>query len=299
MNTPPALARTTLLAALTLTLALPLGAAERDRDDRGDRPATHRNPPEHRPEAPPEPGFERFLNEEQRARLREAASEQREKMQKLNARAAELQQEIEESLFAEKLDEKALRKQSAELAEIQTERQLLRARAFARLRESLTPEQLERIRERMKHRRSREQFDERPMARPRPFGPRFGEDFQPPRDFGRRREEARHPDDGPDRREFRRDGPVPPRPPAPREFRGPPGGDYRPAPWPPPDYRRSREPMPPPAPRVEPRRREDTRDGREAREREDGREPRDRRGERERERNDREERRPRPPGEPD
>jgi Spy/CpxP family protein refolding chaperone len=303
MNTPPAISWTTLLAVFSL--ALPLCAAERDRAARGERPPARRHPPEPRADAPPGPGFDRFLNEAQRERLREAVSDQRETMRKLDARSAELRRDIEESLLAEKLDEKALRKKSAELAEIQTERQLLRARAFARIRESLTPEQIERIRERMRH-RMQQRFDGRRMdLPPRPFGPRFGEQFRRPQGIEPRREEARRPDGGPDRRQYRPRGPVPPRPPASddrpprREFRGPPGGEHGPAPLPPPDYRRPREPMPPPAPRVDPRRREGARDGREAREREDTREPRDRREERGRERDDRDERHPRPPGEPD
>ena len=58
-----------------------------------------------------------------------------------------LRRELDQALFGEKLDEELVRKKSLELAEVDLERSLIRARAFAKIRPSLSPEQLERLKE--------------------------------------------------------------------------------------------------------------------------------------------------------
>jgi Spy/CpxP family protein refolding chaperone len=56
-----------------------------------------------------------------------------------------LRRELDSALFAEKLDESLVRKKTAELSELEAERSLIRARAFSKIRPTLTGEQLERL----------------------------------------------------------------------------------------------------------------------------------------------------------
>lgn len=92
------------------------------------------------------PPIESVLNEEQRAEFREGMQAHREEFRELELKAARLRREYDEALFAEKLDEKLVREKSAALAEVDADRALIRARAFAKVRPSLSEEQLERLR---------------------------------------------------------------------------------------------------------------------------------------------------------
>ena len=122
---------------------------------------------------PPRAGgfpIESVLDEEQRAEFRREMQVHREELRDLEQRAARLRREYDEALFAEKLDEKLVREKSVALAEIDTDRALIRARAFAKVRPSLSEEQLERL----KNLRADIQRD----MRPKPGvlrGPRDGE----------------------------------------------------------------------------------------------------------------------------
>lgn len=88
---------------------------------------------------------EAVLNQEQRLQFGEEMQGQREKMREINEKYGRLRRELDEALFGEKLDEGLVRKKSAELAELDAERSLIRARAFAKVRPTLSEEQLERL----------------------------------------------------------------------------------------------------------------------------------------------------------
>jgi hypothetical protein len=160
---------------------------------------------------------ERVLNEEQRAGFRAELESQREHLREVNEKASTLRRELDEALFADKLDEQSVRDKSAALAEVETERSLIRARALAKVRSSLSESQLERLRN-LRAEMSRE-------------GGGPGEGFRGPVDPDFRRgpgEADRPPGDRPDRgRNPRRPGgaerierdplppPAPPPPPPP------------------------------------------------------------------------------------
>jgi Spy/CpxP family protein refolding chaperone len=96
----------------------------------------------------PRPGgfpIEAVLTPEQRMEFRDEMSPHREKLRELEEKQGTLRREFEEALFAEKLDEKTVREKSAAMAEVEAERSLIRARAFAKIRPSLSEDQLERL----------------------------------------------------------------------------------------------------------------------------------------------------------
>jgi len=117
----------------------------------------------------------------------------------LNEKSSKLRRELDEAMLAEKFDEVLFRKKSAELGELEAERSLIRARAFAKVRPSLTGEQLERMKN-MRAEMGRGQMQRGP-------GPGPGEGgFRPQRPF--RPQEERDNDDV-------LPPPAPPRPPGP------------------------------------------------------------------------------------
>jgi len=120
--------------------------------------------------------MEMVFNEEQRATFREEMDGQRDKLRALDEKNVKLRRELDEALFAEKLDEKLVREKSAALSEIEVERSLIRARAFAKVRPSLTEEQLERLKT------MRGEFAQGP--RPGEGGARPGQFRQQPRPPG-------------------------------------------------------------------------------------------------------------------
>jgi hypothetical protein len=85
------------------------------------------------------------LDEEQRIEFREAMDSQRDKLRELEETNAKLRRQLDEAMIAKDLDEKEVRKLSLALAEIEADRTVMRARAFAKVRPSLTEEQLERL----------------------------------------------------------------------------------------------------------------------------------------------------------
>lgn len=91
--------------------------------------------------------FESILTEDQRAKFGEEMFAQRDKTRELNEKFMKLRRELDQALFGEKLDEELVRKKSLELAEVEVERSLVRARAFAKIRPMLSEEQLRRISE--------------------------------------------------------------------------------------------------------------------------------------------------------
>ena len=161
--------------------------------------------------------FERIFNDEQREQFREAMQSNREKMREMGERQQKLRAEMQDSMFADKLDEEGIRKRAAEMAEIDAQRQIFMARAFQKVRPSLSPDQLaqmKKAREEMGRERGqrrdqffdqrREQFEkrggdsigpkpeggpERPVNPDRPNRPkpeaRSREGFRPERQFDR------------------------------------------------------------------------------------------------------------------
>jgi hypothetical protein len=88
---------------------------------------------------------------------------------------------MQEAMFADKLDEEGIRKRAAEMAEIDANRQIFQARAFQKVRPSLSPGQLEqfkKVREEMGRGREqrRDQFFEQ---RREQFEKRGGESIGP------------------------------------------------------------------------------------------------------------------------
>lgn len=126
-------------------------------------------------------GFESVLTEEQREKLGEEMFNHRQQARELNERFGRLRRELDEAMFAERLDEALVREKSKELAEIDVERSLMRARAFAKIRPMLSEEQLSRIKE------MRGEMGRGPAGGPDGFrGPREGDGpvqqrFQRPR----------------------------------------------------------------------------------------------------------------------
>lgn len=144
-----------------------------------------------RPFTPPQGGmpFERILNDEQRAEFFEAMQSNREKMREMGERQQKLRAEMQDSMFADKLDEEGIRKRAAEMAEIDAQRQILQARAFQKVRPSLSPEQLsqfKKIREemgRVREQRRDQFFDQRREQ----FEKRGGESIGPKPEGGSER----------------------------------------------------------------------------------------------------------------
>ncbi len=93
------------------------------------------------------PPMESILTEEQREKFGQELFANREKNRELNEKFTKLRGEMDQALFAEKIDEGLIRTKSRELMEVEVERSLLRARAFAKIRPSLSDEQLERLKE--------------------------------------------------------------------------------------------------------------------------------------------------------
>lgn len=92
-------------------------------------------------------GFEAVLTEEQREKFGDEMFAQRQRMRELNESFGKLRRELDEAMVAEKLDESLVRQKSKELSEIEVERALIRARAFAKIRPMLSQEQMARLKE--------------------------------------------------------------------------------------------------------------------------------------------------------
>src|SRR5262245_34431508 len=99
------------------------------------------------------PGFgpEAVLNEQQRIEWREILNANHERRQELERKIREARRELDEAIFADKFNERTIRKKAESIAALEAERITMRAKAFAKLRPSLTPEQMERIKRRHAH----------------------------------------------------------------------------------------------------------------------------------------------------
>ena len=134
--------------------------------------------------------IEMVLDEDQRAEFREVMDGQRDKLRDLDEKNAKLRRRLEEALFTKELDEKTVRSLSLALGELEADRTLIRARAFAKVRPSLTEEQFERLKNlRAEIGQGQRPGDQRPgeggfrpgpPRQPRPPGDRESEDVLPP-----------------------------------------------------------------------------------------------------------------------
>jgi Spy/CpxP family protein refolding chaperone len=129
--------------------------------------------------------IEMVLDEEQRAEFREAMDGQRDKLRELDEKNMKLRRQLDEAMLAKELDEKEVRRLSLALAEIEADRTVLRARAFAKVRPSLTDEQLERLKNLRAEmgpgmRPGEGGFRQFPQRQPRPPADREAEDVLPP-----------------------------------------------------------------------------------------------------------------------
>ena len=142
-------------AFIGAALPTPLMAAEPDQEQQR-RPGTPGDGPRgHRPfqfQGGPQggsqgggPSLESVFTQEQRLEFGKEMRSQGGNMMEMNEKSMKLRREIDDVMLAEKFEEELFRKKSTELAELETERSLMRARAFAKVRPSLTEEQLERI----------------------------------------------------------------------------------------------------------------------------------------------------------
>jgi Spy/CpxP family protein refolding chaperone len=171
-----------------------VGAAQPRFEGRGER----------RPNPPPRgEAFERILDEDQRAELREIFRENRQRLREIDEKIRTARRELEESIFSSEFDEAKAKKTIGLIAKLEGERQFLRAKAMAKIRPTLRPEQIERLKELRNHReemarnfrpdlRPRREFAPEPQRRPArdeiaPPSPRDREFPEGP-DYGRDRE---------------------------------------------------------------------------------------------------------------
>jgi hypothetical protein len=157
----------------------------------------------------PRPGgfpIEAVFTPEQRMEFRDEMSPHREKLRELEEKQATLRREFEEALFADKLDEKLVREKSTAMAEVEAERSLIRARAFAKIRPSLSEEQLERLKNMRADVGRGPRMVDGGFRRVQEGGPRPDDRLERPR--------RPRPPEGEDERDVL-PPPAPPRPPAP------------------------------------------------------------------------------------
>ena len=206
-----------LTAVLTACSLASVVVAQPARENQERRPSAQSRPQSdgqrgERSMGPPQGGmpFERILNDEQRKEFFEAMQSNREKMRDMGERQQKLRAEMQDSMFADKLDEEGIRKRAAEMAEIDAQRQIFMARAFQKVRPSLSPDQLaqmKKAREEMGRERGqrrdqffeqrRGQFEQRggdsigPKPEASPDRPRDAERPNRPKPEARSREEFR------------------------------------------------------------------------------------------------------------
>jgi len=165
---------------------------------RGQRPFQFQGGPQGAPQGGGAP-LESVFTQEQRMEFGREMRSQGEKLRELNEGVSKLRRELDDLMLAEKFDETLFREKSGEMAALEAERTVMRARAFAKVRPSLTEEQLERIKT------LRAEMGQSPQR-----GPRSGGEggFRPQRPF--RSQEERGSDDV-------LPPPAPPSPPRPPE----------------------------------------------------------------------------------
>ncbi|MBI3853422.1 MAG: Spy/CpxP family protein refolding chaperone [Verrucomicrobia bacterium] len=130
-----------------------------------------------RPEGPrrgiPDPS----LSEEQRTAIREAMEASRKDAAPLEEKMRAARKDLQEAIHAEKIDEQVIRAKAADVGKLEGDLAVIRAKAFAKIRPSLSREQIAR----MKNMPSGFDRPRPPFADGRPGGPRpRGEGFDRP-----------------------------------------------------------------------------------------------------------------------
>ncbi len=85
------------------------------------------------------------LNEEQRTAMKEATEANKEDLAKVTEKMRDARRELSEAVYAEKMDNHLIQQKAEAVGKIDGEMSILRAKIFAKLRPTLTPEQLERL----------------------------------------------------------------------------------------------------------------------------------------------------------
>lgn len=93
--------------------------------------------------------FARVLTDAQREQFRDAMIAQRESLRDLEDRLPRLRRAVSEATLADPLDETAVRQAARALAEAEADRTLVRARAIAKIRPSLSDDQVRQLRDMM------------------------------------------------------------------------------------------------------------------------------------------------------
>ena len=115
------------------------------------------------------PMFQRVLTEEQRGSLRSAMEEQREKSRELEEKMREARRELLKASLLDSFDEATVRAKALEVAKLDAELTVLRAKAFSQMKPALSKAQVEEL-------RNPPPFDRggnRGEDQPRPPGRRF------------------------------------------------------------------------------------------------------------------------------
>lgn len=92
------------------------------------------------------PLMERVLTEEQRESLRAAMESQREAMRGIEGKLRDARRELMKAGMIEKFDEDAVRAKALDVAKLEAELTVLRAKAFSQMKPGLSPEQIEKVR---------------------------------------------------------------------------------------------------------------------------------------------------------
>jgi Spy/CpxP family protein refolding chaperone len=89
------------------------------------------------------PMLQRVLTEEQRASLRSAMEAQREKARDLEEKLRDARRELLKASVLDPFDEDSVRSKALEVGKLDAEMTVLRAKAFAKMKPALSPEQIE------------------------------------------------------------------------------------------------------------------------------------------------------------
>lgn len=91
------------------------------------------------------PGLEQILTPEQRQQFRSAMEKEGFRMAEVERQLRLARRELENVVTSERIDEAAIRQKAQAIADLESRRAMMRARGFAAIRSSLTPDQLARI----------------------------------------------------------------------------------------------------------------------------------------------------------
>lgn len=101
---------------------------------------------EQRMDAGPDAAVFEGLSRDQRQSLREAFQKAQEKSRELGIKMREARQRMQDAIWSERLNESAIRERAKDVAKIEAELAIVRARVFASIRPKLSPDQIDRLR---------------------------------------------------------------------------------------------------------------------------------------------------------